>query len=84
MSSITAIWSDDATEDEYLDALQELVNNGQAWRLEGAVGRAANDALEAKLIGLGEQPHFDYWGNRVPSRYEVVEGTKGHAEYARF
>ena len=61
-----------------------LVNNGQAWRLEGHVGRTAMDLLESRQIALGETGHTDYYGNYIPSRYEVQPGTKGAAEYARF
>jgi hypothetical protein len=39
-------------------------------------------AIEAGECMLGEQGHRDYWGNRVPSRYEVEPGTKGSVEYA--
>ena len=62
--------------------LQQLIDSGMAWRLEGAVGRAAMDAIEAGHCVLGPEGHRDYWGNYVPSRYEVVPGTKGSVEYA--
>jgi hypothetical protein len=80
---LDALWREDATEEEHLDALQSAVNSGVAWRLEGAVGRAADAALEARLIALGHEGHRDYYGNYVPSRFEVEPGTKGAAEYAR-
>ena len=72
---------EDASEDEQLDALQALVNSGDAWRLEGSIGRAAMNAIESGLIALGEVGHHDYWGNYVPSRSEVEPGTKGSVEY---
>lgn len=62
--------------------LQALINSGEAWRLEGSIGRAAHDAIEAGVCVLGEVGHRDYWGNYVPSRYEVEPGTKGSLEYA--
>lgn len=62
--------------------LQDLINSGTAWKLEGAVGRAAKEAIEAGECVLGEEGHKDYWGNYVPSRYEVQPGTKGSVEYA--
>lgn len=65
-----------------MDDLQQLIDNGLAWRLEGSVGRAAMDAIEAGVCVLGEVGHTDYWGNYVPSRYEVEPGTKGSVEYA--
>jgi hypothetical protein len=81
--NLDVLWRDDATEDDVLDALQHLVNTGDAWRLEGTVGRAADAALESRLIALGHEGHRDYYGNYVPSRFEVEPGSKGAAEYAR-
>jgi hypothetical protein len=72
------IGDEDADE---LAALQELVDNGSAWRLEGSVGRAAMAAIEAGQIALGPVGHRDYWGNYVPSRDEVEPGTKGSVEF---
>lgn len=62
--------------------LQALIDNGAAWRLEGSIGRAAMEAIEAGECVLGPEGHYDYWGNYVPSRHEVVPGTKGSVEYA--
>jgi hypothetical protein len=61
--------------------LQDLINSGDAWRLEGSVGRAAMAAIKAGACCLGEEGHRDYWGNYVPSRHEVQPGTKGSVEY---
>ena len=77
----TALWREDATEDEVVALYQELVNNGQAWQLEGHVGRTAMSLIQAGVIMLGEKGHRDFWGNYVPSRYEVEPGTKGSAGY---
>ena len=60
---------------------QELVNNGQAWRLEGSVGRHCMALIEAGVIMLGEQGHHDQYGTYIPSRAEVEPGTKGSPEY---
>lgn len=80
MEAMEALMSESA--EEQIAGLQSLINSGMAWRLEGSVGRAAMDAIEAGHCVLGEQAHYDYWGNRVPSRYEVEPGTKGSVEYA--
>jgi len=77
----TALYREDATEDELVVLYQELVNNGQAWMLEGSVGRTAYDLIEQGVIMLGEVGRRDYYGGYVPSRYEVEPGTKGSAEY---
>jgi hypothetical protein len=65
-----------------LEQLQALIDSGMAWHLEGAVGRAAMDAIENGDCILGPEGHRDYWGNYVPSRDEVQPGTKGSVEYA--
>lgn len=77
----TALWREDATEDETLALYQHLVDTGQAWTLEGHVGRTAMALIEAGQITLGEQGHRDYYGNYVPSRFEVEPGTKGSQEF---
>lgn len=80
MSNIHAWLMGDEDGDESA-ALQELVDSGDAWRLEGSVGRAAMRAIEDGEIALGPEPRYDYYGNRVPSRFEVEPGTKGSVEY---
>jgi hypothetical protein len=62
--------------------LQSLIDSGTAWKLEGSVGRAAMAAIDAGLCILGPTGNRDYWGNYIPSRYEVRAGTKGSVDYA--
>jgi hypothetical protein len=57
--------------------LQELINSGQAWKMEGSVGRQAMQALEVGACMLPKKAKYDYYGNRVPSRDELKPGTKG-------
>ncbi len=71
------------TEDEEIEALQDLINTGDAWHMEGATGRAAMACIESGACILGEEGHRDFWGNYVPSRYEVKPGTKGSIEYQK-
>ena len=61
---------------------QQLIDSGMAWRLEGHVGRECMRAIEQGFAVLGPEAHRDFYGNRVPSRHEVVPGTKGSVEYA--
>lgn len=75
-----ALWREDATEEEQLVLFQHLVNTGEAWRLEGHVGRTASDMLEAGHIMLGPERNRDYYGTLVPSRHDVEPGSKGSAE----
>lgn len=83
MADLSAIWREDADEAEVIAAYQDMIDSGQAWLMEGSVGRTAMRMIEAGVCVLGEEPHRDYWGNRVPSRFEVVPGTKGSVEYAQ-
>lgn len=60
-----------------LTYLQELINTGEAWQLEGSVGREAMNALREGACILPTTSHHDYWGTRVPSIDEVKPGTTG-------
>jgi len=56
---------------------QKMINDGSVWSMQGSYGRTAMELLEAGLCELGKKPCHDYYGNRVPSRYEVESGTRG-------
>lgn len=81
MTDHSALWREDATLEETVACYQSLIDSGEAWRLEGAVGRTAMDLIEDGFCMLGEQGHKDFWGNYVPSRHEVEAGTKGSRQY---
>lgn len=72
----------DQSPDDSLEGVQQLIDSGQGWLLEGSVGRAMAAAIEDGAAVLGPVGHRDYWGNRIPSRDEVVPGTKGSVRYA--
>jgi len=82
VSNYTFLYDEDATEEEVFAGFQEMIDNGDAWRFEGHVGRTAMSLIEAGHCVLGEVGHYDYYGNYVPSRTEVKPGTKGSPEYA--
>jgi len=63
-----------------LTTWQERINSGTAWHLEGWYGRRAMEMLESGACVLPEVPRKDYWGNIVPSRTTVKEGTTGSLE----
>jgi len=60
-----------------LGEIQNWIDTGTAWLLEGSVGRQAMSLLEAGACMLPEEDHKDYWGNTVPSRNSLKAGTKG-------
>lgn len=65
-------------QEEYgLTELQNLINTGDAWKMEGHTGRTAMSALEQGACVLPEESHLDYYGNTVPARADVKDGHKG-------
>jgi len=63
--------------------MQKMINSGICWHLEGSVGRYAMDMINNGYCYLGLKGHRDYWGNYVPSRFEVQKGTKGSIEFVK-
>lgn len=63
-------------------SIQDLIDSGTAWKLEGSIGRQCMAAIEAGQAMLGPKGHRDYYGNYIPSRFEVEPGTMGSPEYA--
>jgi len=62
---------------------QALIDSGDCWRRQGPYGRTAMELIESGYCVLGKVGHRDYYGNYVPSRYEVKPGTKGSVAYAK-
>ena len=65
-----------------LKEMQDMINSGQAWLMEGSYGRAAMQNLELGACMLPEVRHKDYYGNPIPSRKDMVQGTKGTLEHS--
>ena len=57
--------------------IQDMINNGNAWHMEGSYGRAAMELLESGACMLPEVKRRDAYGNTVPSRNDLKPGTKG-------
>ena len=62
--------------------VQDLIDNGTAWRMEGAVGRECMRAIETGDAVLPTVSFEDAYGNVVPARHHLKEGTKGTVAYA--
>lgn len=73
----------DADEATALRAYQRTIDSGEAWVLDGSWGRAAMACIDSGLCALGLTRQHDYWGNTIPSRFDVVPGTKGSVEWVR-
>lgn len=80
---LTALHREDATDDERVAAYQHVIDTGDAWRLEGHVGRTAVALIEAGLCMLGPVRHHDAYGNVVPSRFDIEPGAPGSEQYVR-
>lgn len=81
MIDLSALYREDAEEDEVIAAYQHLIDTGQAWHMDGHTGRTAMRLIEDGLCMLGPERVRDHWGNTVPSRTDVMPGTKGSPEY---
>jgi len=70
-------------EDEMHVAVQKAINSLTAWKFQGSYGRTMMAAIENGYCLLGREATTDYWGNRIPSRFEVLNGTKGSIGYVQ-
>lgn len=65
---------------EYFTSIQKAINSGM-WGLQGSYGRTMMEAITDGRCLLGKSSASDYYGNRIPSRDQVQEGTKGSYDY---
>lgn len=73
--------AEDASNDEYYEAMQRQINGGVIWKLQGSAGRAAMDALKSGNCLCAKAPCKDYYGNTVPSRDMLQPGRFGTEEF---
>lgn len=59
------------------DSMQNYINSGVAWQLEGSYGREAMSLIESGVCMLPKEFKRDYYGNTIPSRDVLKKGTKG-------
>lgn len=62
--------------------LQNLIDNGEGWKVQSDLARAIMKALEDGTCVLGTVAHRDYNNHVVPARAEVEAGAKGSLTYA--
>lgn len=63
-----------------LTQMQDLIDSGEVWKFEGAMGREAMSLLASGACYLPDYPTYDYYGNRIPARGDLKPGTKGTLE----
>jgi hypothetical protein len=81
IKDINNIETEDAVDEYELYASIQRAINGGLWSLQGSYGRTMMQAISDGWCLLGTESFNDYYGNRIPSRTEVKEGTKGSPEY---
>ena len=67
---------------DYYTSIQRAINSGM-WSMQGSYGRAMMDAINDGKCLLGLKDARDYWGNTIPSRLHVKDGTKGSWDYVK-
>lgn len=72
---------EDASNDEYYEAMQRQINEGVIWKMQGSMGRAAMNAIKGGFCMCAKVACSDYWGNRVPARTDLQPGTFGTEEF---
>ena len=65
---------------DYYLSVQRAINAGH-WSIKGSYGRAMMAAINSGHCLLGPNAARDYWGNAIPSRDDVKEGTKGSISF---
>ena len=61
---------------------QNLIDNGEGWKVQSDLARAIMLALEDGTCVLGPVAHRDYNNHVVPARTDVEPGAKGSLVYA--
>jgi hypothetical protein len=77
LNDVNVIESDEeVSELDYFLAIQRAINTGM-WGLQGSYGRTMMAAISSGRCLLGPNAARDYYGNVIPSRDDVKQGTKG-------
>lgn len=75
-------FDEEIDESQYYSSIQRAINSG-AWAFQGSYGRTMMDAINSGKCLLGLKAFKDYYGNTIPSRLQVKEGTKGSWDYVK-
>lgn len=80
LDTVLAIEGEADSEEDYYLSIQRAINSG-TWGLQGSFGRTMMGAIRDGRCMLGKTSARDYYGNCIPSRDEVQDGTKGSPGY---
>ena len=77
MKALTFLQIKSLQKEYNLTEMQDRINSGLCWKLEGTYGRIAMDMLDSGACMLPLVERIDYYGSRVPSRNVLKAGTIG-------
>lgn len=83
VEDINNIESDGYIDDEeYYRSIQRAINDG-LWNFQGSYGRTMMQAIEHGYCLLGKKAYTDFYGNIIPSRFQVLSNSKGGIDYVK-
>lgn len=83
VEDINNIENDDYIDDsEFYRSIQRAINDG-LWSMQGSYGRSMMDSIENGYCLLGKKQFTDYYGNIIPSRFQVTSKSKGSMEFVK-
>jgi hypothetical protein len=82
IESVNAHGFEEFDGDSYYRSIQRAINEG-AWILQGSYGRDMMGAIEDGYCLLGKKQFIDYYGNIIPSRFQVTSKSKGSMEFVK-
>tara|TARA_E500000178_G_scaffold352531_1_gene416175 strand:+ start:988 stop:1311 length:324 start_codon:yes stop_codon:yes gene_type:complete len=65
-----------------IEKMQEWIDLGYVWSMEGSVGREAMRGLDCGMYFLPNQSFRNPYGQHIPSREEIRIGTEGSLDNA--
>ena len=60
--------------------VQQIINNGTVWHMEGSMGRYAMDTLQLGATMLPKKDFSNAYGGHIPSRDMIKDGSTGSKE----
>ena len=82
LDDVENIEVNDCDSDTFYRSIQRAINDG-LWDLQGSYGRTMMEAIDNGCCLLGKKQFTDYYGNIIPSRFQVTSKTKGSMEFVK-
>jgi hypothetical protein len=82
LDDVENIELNDCDADTFYRSIQRAINDG-LWNMQGSYGRTMMEAIDNGCCLLGKKQFTDYYGNIIPSRFQVLSHTKGGIDYVK-